>query len=158
MPSFRQHHPLVITPEEVWPNEARALFALIENGAEIIHLRKPGLPEHALRDYLTGLHPEILYHLTLHHHADLAGYFGLGGVHERQQALERIGGSFRKSASCHDWGEVKACTGRAIIADPAARFSCLFQHDTLIECPSDFRKQTAIPRRDSVQDACHKLF
>ncbi len=113
MPPFRQHHPLVITLPEIYPNEARALFALVENGAEVVHVRKPGLPESALRDYLTGIHPEILYHLTLHRHADLAGYFGLGGVHERRETLEKIAGSFRKSASCHDWGEVKACTGRA---------------------------------------------
>ncbi len=113
MPPFRQRHPLVITLPEVYPNEARALFALVENGAEIIHIRKPGLPESALCDYLTGVHPDILYHLTLHYHAPLAGTFGLGGVHERLETLDKIGGSFRKSASCHDRDEVKACTGRA---------------------------------------------
>ncbi len=106
------HNPLIITLPEVFPNEARALFALIENGAEIVHLRKPGLSESALCDFLQTIHPEILYHMTLHYHPELAAVFGLGGVHERPEKLEKLTG-FRRSASCHDWSEVKACTGRA---------------------------------------------
>jgi thiamine-phosphate pyrophosphorylase len=113
MMRYRQHNPLVVTLPEIYPNEARALFALIECGAEIIHIRKPGAAESTLREYLATIHPETLYHITLHYHPALAGYFGLGGVHERLEALEKTGAAFRKSVSCHDWGAVKACTGRA---------------------------------------------
>jgi thiamine-phosphate pyrophosphorylase len=113
MTHYRQHHPLPITLPGIWPNEAQALFALVENGAQIIHIRKPGVAESALCEYLATIHPEILYHLTIHHHPHLAGTFGLGGVHAKPEMLAAVGGTLRKSASCHDWGEVKACTGRA---------------------------------------------
>ncbi len=106
------HTPLIITLPDIYPNEARALFALIENGVGIVHLRKPGLCESALCDFLQTIHPEIRYHMTLHYHPELAAVFGLGGVHERLEKLEKLTG-FRRSASCHDWSEVKACTGRA---------------------------------------------
>lgn len=109
---YHLHTPVLITLPEVWPNEARALFALVENGAEIIHVRKPGLTEGAMCEYLKTVHPELLYHLTIHYFPHLAGYFGLGGVHEKPAQIGKVSGSFRKSASCHDWAEVKSCMGR----------------------------------------------
>ncbi|MDR0954575.1 MAG: thiamine phosphate synthase [Rikenellaceae bacterium] len=110
---YHQHHPIVITPEEIFPNEARALFALVENGAQIIHLRHPGATENALCDLLITIHPEVLYHLTIHYHPHLAGVFGLGGVHYRPEEIAREGGGSRKSASAHDWMTVKSCMGHA---------------------------------------------
>ena len=110
---YRQHSPIVITLPEIYPNEARALFALVENGAEIIHVRKPGVAESALCGLLKKIHPEILYHITIHYFPHLAGYFGLGGVHEKRDEIGRVSGSFRKSASCHNWMEVKSCMGHA---------------------------------------------
>ena len=110
---YRQQTPIVITLPEAWPNEARALFALVENGARIIHLRKPGLSESAVCGILNTIHPEILYHITIHYHPHLAGYFGLGGVHGSPESIRGVAGGFRKSASCHDWAEVKSCTGHA---------------------------------------------
>jgi thiamine-phosphate pyrophosphorylase len=109
----RQPNPRIITLPEIYPNEARALFALVENGAEILHIRKPEVPENALCEYLTDIHPEIRHHLTLHRNRHLAAVFGLGGVHEKPDPLEKIAFSGRKSASCHHWAEVKRCTGRA---------------------------------------------
>lgn len=113
MSRYHLNAPIVITPPEILPGEARALFALVEAGAGVIHIRKPGAPERALHAYLAGIHPEILHHLTIHHRADLAGAFGLGGVHVRPERLGDPTGTLRKSASCHDWEEVKSCTGRA---------------------------------------------
>ena len=110
---YRQHTPIIITLPEVYPNEARALFSLVENGAEIIHIRKPGITESAMCETLKKIHPEILYHITIHYFPHLAGYFGLGGVHEKLDSIGRISGSFRKSASCHNWEEVKSCMGHA---------------------------------------------
>ena len=110
---YRQHTPILLTLPEIYPNEARALFALVENGAEIIHIRKPRLGEGPMCNYLKSIHPEILYNLTIHYHPHLAGYFGLGGVHETPDAIGKISGSFRKSASCHNWAEVKSCMGHA---------------------------------------------
>jgi Thiamine monophosphate synthase len=110
---YHQQSPIIITLPDSYPNEARALFSLVENGAEIIHVRKPGITESVICEYLNKVHPEILYHITIHYFPHLAGYFGLGGVHEKPDTIGRISGSFRKSASCHNWAEVKSCMGHA---------------------------------------------
>lgn len=113
MKTYHQHTPIVITLPDIYPNEAQALFALTECGAGIIHLRKPEAEEGQIRELLSKLHPEILYHITLHRYPHLAGYFGLGGVHVKASEIGDLPGSFRKSVSCHNRTEVKAMMGHA---------------------------------------------
>ena len=107
------HTPIVITLPEVYPNEVQALHALAENGAEIIHLRKPGISESRMCGYLEQVDPAIRHRLTIHYAPQLANGFGLGGIHAKPEQTRKITGSFRRSASSHAWTEVRSLAGHA---------------------------------------------
>lgn len=118
--------PIVITLPEIYANEAQALEALVEAGAEIIHLRKPDSSEPAIEELLDPISPQVRQALTLHYNPALAVKFGLGGIHCRAEQLPLSGyvqanlpesgqepvKAFRTSISCHTWEEAKALAGK----------------------------------------------
>lgn len=105
---------VIITLPDFYANEADAVKALLEAGAGIIHLRKPDADENELVRLLEELSDRGLSdYITIHYRPDLAERFNLGGIHVKPDQLGNIADNFRKSASCHSFGEVRQADRQA---------------------------------------------
>jgi len=115
--NYHLHTPIAISLSEFFPNSPEAVRAMIEAGAEIIHVRKTYASEEELFTWLEQVDPVFYPHLTLHHHPKLVRRCKLGGIHFRynefDKNFDKSGEIFRRSASCHNWAEVKSLTGYA---------------------------------------------
>jgi len=96
---------LVITPEEILPDEVQLWEALFLAGLQKLHVRKPQASVSQLRDMLNCLPAEYHSRLILHQHYKLIDEFKLAGVHfkSNSQAEENLGDykSLSRSKSCH---------------------------------------------------------
>lgn len=103
---------IVVTRPEFSASEADALRLLLDEGADRIHLRKPGSSEHDMRRLIEALPPETYPLLSLHDHLALAAEYGIGGVHlNSRNPLPPEGFRGLVSRSCHSTAEAAACTG-----------------------------------------------
>lgn len=105
---------VVITPETLEPRETAVLAALFAAGLERCHVRKPSATRDELAAWLRALPARFHARLVLHQHHDLAGQFGLGGRHWRDDGnaptLPPTDSGFT-SRSCHDLASLRAALG-----------------------------------------------
>lgn len=101
--------PIPITLPGFTAGEAGAISSLLDAGAEVVHLRKPGATSGELVSLLSDLQAAgaDMNRLTLHAEAPLARRFGCGGIHLRADELPVEGGrdGLRLSASAHSFDE-----------------------------------------------------
>ncbi len=116
--------PILITLPELIPGEAALIVALQQAGAGIIHLRKPGADPNrltALLDELKAAGADF-QRLTLHGPESLARRYGFGGIHLKNDELDRRAealsqhrdtksslesSTLRLSGSAHSWDEAR---------------------------------------------------
>ncbi len=98
----------VITFPERLPMEAQALRLVGQMPAVLaLHLRKPGWSEEATRRLLDELPEETRKKIRLHDHFELAGEYGLQGVHLNRRHPRAPQEACSLSASCHSLEEVQ---------------------------------------------------
>jgi len=91
---------IVITPESNMDNEIFIVKELIRNGV-IIHIRKKGLSEIELKNYLNPFSSKERKAMSMHGFHQLASKMSLGGIHlngqENKHSLEEWKGRISKS-------------------------------------------------------------
>ena len=96
---------IVITPEEILPDEIQLWEALFQSGLQKLHVRKPHISISQLRDMLTCLPEKYHSHVILHQHHKLVYEFNMGGIHfkssrqvENYSIIDKV---LSRSKSCH---------------------------------------------------------
>lgn len=98
---------IVITAPEFLPDEAAMLAALLEHGADRIHLRKPGCTAGELAALIERLPAKYYPRISLHDHFGLQARYGIGGIHlNSRNPLAPPGFKGVVSRSCHSLDEV----------------------------------------------------
>ena len=98
---------IVITAPEFLPDEAAMLTALLEHGADRIHLRKPGCTAGELAALIEHLPVKYYPRISLHDHFGLQVRYGIGGIHlNSRNPLVPPGFKGVVSRSCHSLDEV----------------------------------------------------
>ncbi|MDA0347481.1 MAG: thiamine phosphate synthase [Verrucomicrobia bacterium] len=84
---------IVLSPETHYLDEAAWVVKLFEAGLSRFHLRKPGMDDDALSQYIQGIPKEWRAKLVVHQAYDLVNQFGLGGRHIKDDVtqLECVG-------------------------------------------------------------------
>lgn len=72
---------IVITSPEFLPGETELMQAMLEEGLDRIHLRKPGCTAAELAALIERFPAPFRPRITLHDHFPLQRTYGLGGVH-----------------------------------------------------------------------------
>ncbi len=103
-PRFRL---VAITPEQTLCDEPERIKAILDAGFDYVHIRKPGMTEAQVRDYVAMLPMEYASRLKMHYFPAVATEFNLGGLHLNTrcpQPPEGFGSAC--SRSCHSLAEV----------------------------------------------------
>ena len=101
---------IVISKPDLFSGEAEALNALLHNGLERLHLRKPKAKREELEALIRCIPKAYRKRVVLHDYHDLAIKYDLGGVHLNQRnPLPPEGYDGILSCSCHSLEEVKYC-------------------------------------------------
>ncbi len=97
---------IVISRPEIFEGEGRMIEALIEEGIDYVHIRKPEASEEEVRRLIETISEEKRERLCVHYHHRAAKETGAGGVHLSGRCREVIKGwTGRVSASCHSLAE-----------------------------------------------------
>lgn len=102
---------IIITPEEPVPHEAERIACMLRHGAERVHLRHPGISEHAAASILDGIPSDLRPRVSLHDHFGLAVTYGTGVHLNRRNPFppSRLTGPV--SSSCHNVDELLHAIG-----------------------------------------------
>lgn len=101
---------IVISRPDFFSGEAEALNALLHNGLERLHLRKPKAKREELEALIRCIPKAYRKRVVLHDYHDLAIKYDLGGIHLNQRnPLPPEGYEGILSCSCHSLEEVKYC-------------------------------------------------
>ncbi len=99
---------ILITREDLFPEEIACICELFANGLEVLHIRKPSLTRQDTAALLAAIpaiyHPQIV----LHDHYELMEQFGLKGIHmNRRNVARRDTLKQPTSRSCHSLEEIE---------------------------------------------------
>jgi thiamine-phosphate pyrophosphorylase len=104
---------IIITTEELFPDEARIVNSLLALGNETWHLRKPYSSVTEMRGLLAGIDSRFHRRIVLHEHFRLMAGFNLKGIHlNRRNPLPVGTGDGQKNSlysvgkSCHSIDEL----------------------------------------------------
>ncbi len=98
-----------ITPENSRVGEAEFITALLDNGLDALHLRKPTATREEIEVILQAIPTRCHNRIVLHDHFELAEKYQLGGVHLNRRNSRYIPtGEYRPtlSRSCHSLSEL----------------------------------------------------
>lgn len=104
-----------ITKEEFFSNEAYQIITWLENGIDIIHIRKPNASENEVRNLFEVIPIEYHSRLTLHQYFHLINEYNIGGIHfkesQRREYCKKELSSWKEkglriSSSVHQMDEI----------------------------------------------------
>lgn len=100
----------VITPEDFTVADMPRAVAMLDSGAERLHLRTVGVDERRLRELIESVPLRLRERVSIHEHLHLALEYGLGGVHLNSRSPE-VPAGFKGmvSRSCHTLKELAKC-------------------------------------------------
>lgn len=100
---------IVFTKEEFLLNESQLIIALLQNGADRVHIRKPNASKEDMRALIGEIPASLRARLTLHDNFDLAEELGIGGVqlNSRNPIAEDRAANI-VSRSCHSLSELES--------------------------------------------------
>ncbi|SEH96060.1 thiamine-phosphate pyrophosphorylase [Paenimyroides aquimaris] len=75
---------IVITPEEIVPNETEIINELFQEGLDLLHIRKPFINSEELANFIQKIDSEFHHQLVLHSHYDLAKDFDISRFHFKE--------------------------------------------------------------------------
>lgn len=99
---------IVISPENIIPDEATLIQELIDNGVDRVHIRKPHCNIHDIEILLQSILPDYYRYIVLHDAFSLTQQYRIGGLHLNNRNLTKPHdwkGSI--SRSCHTIEELK---------------------------------------------------
>lgn len=82
---------IIISSEEMIPNEAKFINQFFEEGLDLFHLRKPFIEQQEMKEILSNINPSFRSQLVLHSHFDLAKEYDISRFHFRES--DRINGA-----------------------------------------------------------------
>lgn len=99
---------IVITLPHFFEGEAASITAMLESGAERVHIRKPGATETDIAALVESIAPQYRSRLSLHDAFGLAVPLGVGGVHLNSRNSEPPAAfTGLVSRSCHSLEELR---------------------------------------------------
>lgn len=99
---------ITVTSPSFFDGEASFIGRLLSGGADLVHLRKPGAAESDCARLLDALTAEERARIVIHDFFELAGPYGLRGIHLNARRSEIPAGyTGHVSRSCHSLEEVK---------------------------------------------------
>ncbi len=99
---------IVITTEKTVDDEAKKIEALLRNGVDIIHLRKPDWSLREVRDLIESIDYRYRNRIRLHGHFELLNEMNLGGVHLNHRNPVAPATAKAVSRSCHSVDELES--------------------------------------------------
>jgi len=96
---------IAITMEHFFDSEADVIDRLFDSGLETLHLRKPASTSEETAELIEKIDPQNYPKIVLHDHYELAGKYGLKGIHLNSRNIRE---NHRCTASCHTLAEVAA--------------------------------------------------
>ena len=81
---------IVISHPTAVANEINTIHSLFAEGLPLLHIRKPGYSETAIKAFITAVGPELSQRLVLHSHHHLANDFGINRLHYSKTHAETI--------------------------------------------------------------------
>jgi len=98
---------LVITPEIMIPNETVMINQLLQEGLDLLHIRKPEMSRREMSELISDIDPSFYSRLVLHTHYELGKDYGISRFHFREK--DRKEGKYQSftgdnsiSTSVHD--------------------------------------------------------
>lgn len=98
---------IVFTQEGNFEDEHLRIQELLENGVDLIHIRKPDTPLEDVRSLIEKIPPIYHSRLKIHDHFPLMDEFALRGVHLNRRNPIFKGGKCHISKSCHSFNELQ---------------------------------------------------
>lgn len=97
---------IVITPEDIVQNETELINELLQEGLNLLHIRKPFINAEEMTDFIQKIDSKFHSQLVLHSHYDLAENFNISRFHfrevDRQNGLSQSFTDKTISTSVHD--------------------------------------------------------
>ncbi|ASK30985.1 thiamine phosphate synthase [Chryseobacterium sp. T16E-39] len=75
---------IVISPEEIIPDETETVNEMFQEGLELFHIRKPFISDHEMISFLDQINKSFRSHLVMHSHFELAEEYGISRLHIRE--------------------------------------------------------------------------
>jgi len=99
---------IAITSPDFLPGEASVIVMLLQNGINIVHLRKPQADVSACQKLIEEIPPQYYPRIVLHQHFELCNKYHLRGIHinSRNNTIP-VPFEGHISCSCHSFQEVK---------------------------------------------------
>lgn len=141
---------IVITHPEMLPGEAGTINQLFARGLARLHVRKPDVAEAELRALLEQVDPQFRSLIALHQHHELAGAFGITGLHftemsrlaQSREAFEVLKNSgFKISTSLHGPAEFERLVHCFDYAFLGPVFDSISKEGYSSKLPADFKLQ-----------------
>jgi thiamine-phosphate pyrophosphorylase len=98
-----------ITNPHSLKNEAETIIALLEEGIDYIHIRKPQMEESRVLDLVKQIPQCFHSRMAIHYHHHLAQTTDIGGLHESNHHPVTNRENKRISKSCHSIKEAASC-------------------------------------------------
>lgn len=95
-----------ITPPDFRPYEGESIVRLLDERADIMHLRKPGCSVRDMEALIRSIPESYYYRLRVHSCFELCGKYGLRGVHLNSREHDVPAGVTNISRSCHHVAEL----------------------------------------------------
>lgn len=80
---------LLITPENIIPNEPEIINQMFREGLDVLHIRKPWISREEITEFIRGIDELFYSQLVLHSHYDLAKQYGISRLHFREEDRKR---------------------------------------------------------------------
>lgn len=97
---------IVITPEDIVQNETELINELLQEGLNLLHIRKPFINAEEMTGFIQKIDSKFHSQLVLHSHYDLAENFNISRFHfrevDRQNGLSQSFTDKTISTSVHD--------------------------------------------------------
>lgn len=75
---------LVITPEQIIPNETEVINQLFQDGLDLLHIRKPQISQNEMIRFINKIDTSFHAQLVLHTHYELSESYGISRFHFRE--------------------------------------------------------------------------
>ena len=99
---------IAITSPGLVPGEAFEICRLLDDGFDLVHLRKPGAPYGACSRLLDSIPTSYHSRIVTHEHFSLCSRYGLHGIHLNRRNPSVPGGFCGSvSCSCHSLDEAR---------------------------------------------------
>ncbi|MBN2742754.1 thiamine-phosphate pyrophosphorylase [Breznakibacter xylanolyticus] len=104
---------VIITHPHCIAGEAATIEALLDAGADVVHIRKPDWDAEKVAQLIGQVDGQYHQRLCVHYHHPLGHRFALGGMHYSYRDMPAIvSNEHRVSVSCHTMVEATHCIGK----------------------------------------------